>query len=509
MASVGLTIFVLAVFLIILVLISFMASKSNASTPDDFYLADRGLGTIVMVMTTGASFFSTWTLLGAIGSYYRGGVWFIAFAAWAVLHALFIWLFGARIWLLGKKYNFVTPGDMAEKYYESPFLRVLFAVIGVFGLVPYMLIQVTGGAFALSSLTDNAIPYWVGVLIMGLLVGLLVTLSGGRGAAWADTFMGFFFGAVLIIVTITFFAKSGGVDAFKNLEAMAPEILKNKGEFWGILETALGLALGYWVMPHMWQKFYSAKSPKTLAKTSVLTPIWNSWLMACSALFIGILAHTTGLIPGLTPETSDQIIPLFFSEYAPIFGAVVVAAILAAGISTINSQLLSSSSLLMTDIYTRFFDKNASIKKQTHLGKMTVLTMTAFVMILAFLPAAQGYIVPLASLGFAISIQLVPAAIGPLMWRGATAKGAIWSIIAGELTLILVYITDGFFAGPGTTGLFVGSLTFYIVSKVTLRQNLNIQKEFHNLLHRTLYGQPAGTNKVSQSGSIESAKISK
>src|SRR5690606_16391170 len=99
--------------------------------------------------------------------------------------------------------------------------------------------------------------------------------------------------------------------------------------------------LSYWVMPHMWQKFYSAKSAAVLAKTSVITPFWNSWLMALLTLSIGMLAHTPGLIPGLTHENSDQIIPLFFATYAPFFGTIVIAAIIAAGISTINSQLLS------------------------------------------------------------------------------------------------------------------------------------------------------------------------
>lgn len=82
------TIIVLILFLSILLLISNRASKSNIATPNDFFLANRSLGTIVMTMTTGASYFSTWTLLGAIGNHYRDGVWFSAFAAWAIVRAL-------------------------------------------------------------------------------------------------------------------------------------------------------------------------------------------------------------------------------------------------------------------------------------------------------------------------------------------------------------------------------------------------------------------------------------
>lgn len=417
------------------------------------------------------------------GNHYRDGVWFSAFAAWAVVHALFIWLFGSRIWYLGRKHRFVTPGDMMEKYYKSPFLRLLFAIVGMIGLIPYMLIQVTGGAFSLNSLTNNAIPYWVGIMIMGAFVGIIVTLSGGRGAAWVDTFMGFFFGTTLLVITLVFIYSAGGFNAFVNLQSVAPEILVNKGDFPGIMETALGLMFGFWIMPHMWQKFYSAESPMVLAKTSILTPFWNSWLMALSALFIGMLAHTPGLVPGLTEENSDTIIPLFFSTYAPLFGAVVVAAVIAAGISTINSALLSSASLLVNDIYVRFFDKDVSPARTTFISKVTVLLMTLIVVIVAFIPAAQGFLVPVANLGYGIVLQLVPAALGPLFWRKGTLAGAVSSIIVGESALAIVYIFGSPLPlGPVSTGFILGILTFIGVSMLTEDKNVQEKNKHHQEL---------------------------
>lgn len=485
-----LSILVLATFLIVLLGISMVAAKSNKATPDDFFLADRGLGTFVLLMTTGASFFSTWTLLGAIGSYYRGGVWFIVFAAWTVVHAMFIWMFGARIWHLGAKYNFVTPGDMAEKYYGASSVRVLFAVFGVLGLVPYMLIQVTGGAMALTSLTSGDIPYWVGVVVMAAFVGLLVTMSGGRGAAWGDTFMGVFFGTVLLFITVLFVTRAGGVDAFRNVATVAPELLTVRGDFWSAFDLAVGLGLGFWIMPHMWQKFYSAQSPMTLAKTSLMTPFWNSWLMAVGALFIGIVAHVPGVVPGLGPESSDQIIPVFFATWAPIFGAIVVAAIIAAGISTINSQLLSSASLFSTDLYARFVKPDATEAQKARLGRLTVLILTAVVIGLAFLPAAQGFLVPLASLGFGIACQLAPAALGPLVWRRATKQAAFASVLVGEAVLVIVYLgASPFPAGPAASGLICGGLTFLLVSLATQRSNAVVQDEFHNGLESALFGE--------------------
>ena len=486
------TVITLVFFLIVLVGISLAASRLNKQTPDDFFLAGRGLGTVVLLMTTGASFFSTWTLLGAVGNFYRSGVWFMAFPAWTVVHAMFIWVFGVRIWQLGRKYGFVTPGDMAEHYYGSPSLRVLFAIIGIIGLVPYMMIQIIGGAGAMTTLTGGAIPYWVGILVLGLLVGVLVTLAGGRGAAWTDTFMGFFFGGVLLLIMLTFVNAAGWFDAFRNLESVAPQILTNKGDPWAIMDTALGLSLGFWIMPHMWQKFYSARSANSLAQTAAITPLWNTWIMSLGALTIGMLAWTPGLVNGLSEENSDQIIPLYFSENAPIFGAVVVVAIVAAGISTVNSQLLSSGSLLTSDVYVRFIRPDATARLRTIIGRGSVIALTALVCLLAFTPIAQEFLVPLADRGFAIGSQLVPAALGPLMWRRATRSGALTSIIASEAVVLLVSLgLSPLPFGPAVSGLLVGLPVFVVVSLMTQSQVRPVQNDYHDSLARNLYGADA------------------
>lgn len=491
--STGVTLTILCLFLATLAFITYKASRQGQKTPDDYFLAGRGLGTIVLLMTTGASYFSTWTLLGAIGSYYREGVWFMAFAAWAVVHGIFVWVFGARIWHLGDKYGFVTPGELVERYYRSPLLRTLFALVGALCLIPVMLIQVTGGAGSLTSLTNGDIPYWVGVLLMGVFVGAMVIIAGGRGAAWGDTFMGVFFGVVLFGIICTFLISAGGFGALRQLEDQIPELLTNKGNFPGILETALGLAFGFWIMPHMWQKFYSAKSPLVLARMSILTPLWNCWLMATGTLIIGLLAHTAGLIPGISDENSDQAIPLFFSSHAPLLGSIVVAAILAAAISSINSQLLTSANILVSDVFKRLFNRNMSEAEETKWGRITVAVLTIIVVIFAFTPAAQGYIVPLANLGYGIALQLVPAALGALVWRGGTRNGAIGSIIAGLFVLMIVYIFGSPLPfGPATSGFVVGLLTFIVVSLLDRSPQPEIQKEFHDSVANALYGPAAG-----------------
>lgn len=479
-----LTIIVVVCFLSIIFYIAYKASKSNIATPEDYYLGGRKMGTFILLMTMGASFFSTWTLLGAIGSYYREGIWFVGFGVWTICHALFIWLFGIRIWLAGKKYNFVTPGQMIDHYYKDSKLSLLFSFVGILALVPYMLIQVTGGALALSGLTNNEIPYSVGVIIMTIMVGVLVLLSGFRGAAWTDTFMGVFFGAILIIVGVIIVEEIGGVNVFKTVAETNPGLLVNKGNIPGMLEMMFGIGLAFWVMPHMWQKYYSAKSPEVLGKVSIYTPFWNSWLMAIVPLVIGIGVTIPGIIPGMDTSSSDQILPLFFAHYAPVFGTIVIAGVLAAAISTINSQLLSSASLFVTDIYLRFSKKELSKEKETFISKVTVGVLTLIIFILAITPGGAGFLVPIASYGFAIALQLIPASLGVFYWKRITAAGSFAGIVLGLITLITLVTMK--IPAPGFTAFIVNLFITVVVSLFTQQVSAASIKNYHDMFREYL-----------------------
>ncbi|WP_152527050.1 sodium:solute symporter family transporter [Halomonas sp. PBN3] len=116
----SITVAVLASFVMAFLFVSYLSKRSESkiqgSSSENFIIGGRGIGTLVLVLSMGATYFSTWTLLGAFGAYYRSGVWFAGFTVWTIFHAIFIWLFGARIWLAGKKYGFITPGQMIKRY---------------------------------------------------------------------------------------------------------------------------------------------------------------------------------------------------------------------------------------------------------------------------------------------------------------------------------------------------------------------------------------------------------
>ena len=483
------TIAILVVFIAIFLFISLMSRRGGthaaANSTEDFVIGGRNMGTLVLVLSMGATYFSTWTLLGAFGSYFREGVWFIGFAVWTIFHAVFVWLFGARIWLAGKRFGFITPGQMIERYYGSARLRAAVAIVGIIALVPVMLIQVIGGAKALNALTDGTIPYVVGVTVTSVMVGVIVLWAGFKGTAWTDSFMGIFFASILIFTAFYVADMAGGLKLFARVSVINPELVVNSGNPWKMLELWLGLGFGAWVLPHMWQKFYSASSAEVLGKVAMATPFWNSWMMAIIPLVVGLAAVIPGVAPGVDVATSDTILPLIFSAHLPILGAFVVAGILAAAISTINSQLLSSASIVAEDLISHLGDKPLTSHQVTFVTRVVVGSLTVLVFILAMLPSSTGFLVPIASLGFGLGLQLVPSALGMLYFRRISEAGAFFGIIAGCLVMATqAALSLDIVVGPSISGLLVNILVTLVVSRKSSPVSARSQQEFHDMFDR-------------------------
>lgn len=480
MNNTSITIIILVAFIGIFCITSLLARRNDKSSIDDYVVGGRRMNTGLLLMSMGATYFSTWTLLGSFGVYYREGIWFAGFTTWAIIQgSVFVWLFGTRLWFIGKTFNFITPGQMVEHYYSSPALRLIFSLVGIIALVPVMLIQVTGSARALESLTNGAIPYMVGVVVSSTVVGLIVMWAGFRGTAWADAFMGTFFATILVFTAVFVIGKAGGWSFLHNVAEYEPQLLVNKGEPMAMLELWLGLSFGAWALPHMWQKFYSAGSAKVLGKVAAFTPFWNSWMMACVPLVVGLSANIPGLVPGVA-ENSDAILPLIFAEYAPILGSFVVAGILAAAISTINSQLLSSASLVAEDIWRRFFDIDMNETRLRLVNKIVICALTSIVLVLALSPTGTGYLIPVASLGFSLGLQLVPTALGMLYLAWITPSGALVGLVGGVMTLVITAITGiDIFFGPGVNGIIVNATLVVIVSQFTRAAPHTNDNDYH------------------------------
>jgi len=179
---------------------------TREQTEEEYFVAGRTFGLFVLFFTYEATLFSMWFFLGTGGFWYLHGVGFYCHALWMTGSGLLLYYFGQRIWLLGKKYNFVTPADLLAHRYGSETVRVLTALIGIGFVFPYLLLQIKGAGQLLESATRQPdgtalIPYALGAALMLVVVVIYTVIGGGRAVGWTDAFQGFLFLVAIWAIT--------------------------------------------------------------------------------------------------------------------------------------------------------------------------------------------------------------------------------------------------------------------------------------------------------------------
>ena len=207
MPSFNLVIGILGAYTLVVLGVGAVAKmRSREDTEEDFFVAGRSFNLFVLFFTYEASLFSMWFFLGSGGFWLNHGIWFYCHVLWLVVSGLLLWWLGTRIWICGKKWNFVTPADLLAHRYGSEAYRLMVALITMGFIFPYILMQIKGGGLALAFTTRAVgaeIPFWQGAGLMALLVLTYTTIGGARAVAWTDAVQGALF---LGIIWITFFA---------------------------------------------------------------------------------------------------------------------------------------------------------------------------------------------------------------------------------------------------------------------------------------------------------------
>jgi len=481
-AVIGITIF----YSIILLYVGYLGYKKTSLEPSDYFLGGRSFGTFVLSLTFIATYASMWTFMGAVGSNYRSGMSFMtAMMTWNILWPIMLLIVGSRLWVLSKKYNYITPSDMFADYYQSEPIRVIASVIGVVSLIPYLSIQLIGGGLAFEAATNGLVPYHIGALLM-LVIMLVYGLIGGlRAVAWTDVIQGIFFLVTLFGLSIWAFAKGGG-NIFKAVAETRPELFSPGNwsyKFWLGFVLTWGLSI---LLPHQIQRAFSSRNAKIIVKSSSILTVLSGWVQSVPVMIIGIAGAF--LLPGLTGSDTDSVIVLLIAKYAPLLASILVASAVAAGMSTLDSQLLSASSLVTRDIYTRYIKTDATPKDEARAGQFILVLLAVICYI--FVLTKPGLIVPLATAGAAICIAgyLFPV-IGALFWPRVGKTAALWSMIAGGGTAFVTFAIWKYPLGihNAVWGLLVSGVVFIVLAYITPPLPYEQQVKFHGLLEKTIY----------------------
>lgn len=428
---------VLIVYFIVILIIGFIARTRLKSTPETYFLADRKLGTLVLIGTMVATNFSAFTVFGTSGAGYRDGYAFFPIMGFGTgFMALTFWILGRKIWEVGRNNGAVTPPELVRKLYGSPLLSLIFSLVMIVFTIPYLALQPMAAGYALEALVG--LPYVYGCVLVTIII-LIYTLRGGlRAVAWTDLFQGVVMFVLLLASLIIVAQHHGGfIEANHKILASNPELFSRPG---GTGKYTYGIWFSFillWffcdpMFPQLFQRFFSARNRDTIAKTMLFYPL------ICTVVFflpisVGVLGHLS--FPDLVGKEADKILPMTMTLVSGDFmAALVIAAGLAALMSTMDSQLLTLSSIFTRDI----LPIGGKFKGETSLsGRIFVICLSIAGLLLAYNPPAT--ILQIATQTFTGLAVLFPTVIFGLYLKKVFPVAAILSIICGEAIMLFFY----------------------------------------------------------------------
>ena len=462
---------VLVLYLGIMAFIGWYAGRKTNSIGDFFVLSGKA-GVLVSGIAYFSTQFSMGTFLGTPGTIYGVGYAGMAISVPGAVFCMILpaLLIGRKLITLGHKYGFLTMADYLTDRYHSKKMSGVLGIMMLFFLVPMMGAQIIGAGVIVHVFTG--LPEWVGVVGMGIIV-ILYCMSGGmKGAMMTDVIQGSLMIATAVVTFIVSIVMGGGFSNINHtLQSMNEAYLTFPGANGYMPWTYYVSNIVLWSFftmgqPHLFTKFFAMKDHKTMFKAILL----GTAGMFFSATLIE-WAGVNGIASIQNIEKADQIIPMILQRgMNPFLASIFIAGIVAAGMSTIDGILVTTTGAVTRDIYQKIINKDATDETVMKLSK--VVTVIIGIIVICFGVFQPGSIFEINLFAFSgMAIFVVPILFG-IYWKKATAKGAIASVIVGIISLLLFTLNPsvkalamGFHALFPTT--IIASIVMIVVSKFT------------------------------------------
>lgn len=455
---------IILAYLAVLILIGFITGRRTKSV-EDFYIGGRRIGPWVTALSFVAAYFSSVVIIGGGGFGYMFGMATLWIGAINVLLGCTVcWIvLGPRIRQFTQRLNTMTiPGFFGERY-QSRFALVFSALVIVLFMVFYNVSILKGMGHIFEVLVN--IPYAYAILLAGIIILFYVSIGGYLAVVWTSFVQAWVMGIGLILLTIFSIKAIGGIaSANQALQTIDPGLVNTPGVWgWsGLISYALIVSFGVWGMPQLVVRFYSIKNLRVLKIGTVVATIGTC--MALLPYFNGAIARV--LLPNL--QSPDLAIPtLAKTVLSPIGSAVVLAAVVAAGMSTFASVLIILSSSLIQDIVKKGMKKDLSHKQVLLYSKLGSAVIGIISLVIALRPPAM--VLTLTAFAWAViaSTTLWPVLFG-IYWKRATKLGCAISMIGGfSSALIWMVIGKPFGIHGFVPGIIVGFILMVGVSFFT------------------------------------------
>lgn len=468
----------------------------RTSNSSDYFLGGRQLGPWPTALSAGASDMSGWLLLGLPGYAYAAGIGSLWLAGGLLVGTWLNWLICAKRL---RTYSIITDNSLTLPEYLSRRFndqsKVIQTVSACFILL-FFLFYTSSGLVAGGKLFETVfgLDYTL-ALVIGTVCVVSYTLFGGfLAVSWTDLVQGLLMSAALLIVPLA--ALDGSLtDLPQQLAAINPELLTlfadAKGEpmtFIGIV-SLVAWGLGYFGQPHILARFKASRSNQDLVTARRIAVVWTA-LSMFGAMLVGLVGLLYVTNNGLTLDDSEKVFMLLVNAmFHPVVAGILLAAILAAIMSTADSQLLVSSSAWAEDIYKQHINPAASSEKIVWIGRVSVVALSIIALLLALNPESSVLgLVSYAWAGFGAAFG--PAIILSLYWPRMNRFGAIAGILLGGVTVVVwKQLSGGIFElyeiVPGiifaTIGIVAVSLATAAPEKTVLQKYLQMETQIDEL----------------------------
>lgn len=458
----------IAIYIVISLYIAYLSREEKQKNMVGYFLGNRKMNGFVSALSYSATTYSAFMMVGLAGLTYRGGVGAFGFEIIYFMGVTLVAFFGPRFWLVGQKYGYVTPSEMLGDRYDNKMVATIISLSSCLFLIPYSAVQLAGVGYLLEGMTDGAISFTTGAVIATVLAIVFTYFAGIRSVMWTDSLQALMMIVSSTIVVLLLVHGLGGFGKFfGTLSAEHPESLVVPGNGYFSFTTFLSLTVP-WIFfsisnPQVSQRMYMPSSLKSL-RGMVLGFLVFGLIYTIVSVMWGYSAIM--LFPNL--DNPDVATPNLLSSdlIPPVLGVIVMVSIMAAAISTIDSILLTLSSLFARDVYGRT-EKGSNEERQLRIGKFVIPVIA--ILAYAFAQLKLNLIAVLSVAASSGLIVSVPAIIGAFFWKKGTAAGVISSVSLGGILVIIFEIMKlkPYGLGSGVWGLVASTILFIGVSLVT------------------------------------------
>ncbi len=442
---------VIVLYLAMMILIGVVFSKGNDDA-GDFYLGGRKLGPLVAAMSAEASDMSSWLLLGIPGLAYLSGM---ADATWTIIGlaigTYLNWLFVAsKLRKSTEELGAITiPGYFAARFKDDKKLITLIsAIIIVIFFIPY----VASGFAACGKLFNTlfGIDYGFAMIVSAIIIALYCSLGGFKAVCMTDLVQSIAMTLSLIIVIFFGISQAGGWDnvvanaqslpGYFSITQVYDPVSKSASPYGALTACSmLAWGLGYFGMPHILVRFMAIGDEKKIAVSRRVASVWVviAMFVALTIGVIGLALSANGSIPVLEGSGNAERVIIYITNlmsthgiFPAIIAGVILSGILAATMSTADSQLLASASAISSDLIQAVGKKKLDDETQVKVAKITVVIISVIAIFIARDPDSSVFqIVSFAWAGFGAAFG--PVVLLSLFWKNANLKGALAGMITG------------------------------------------------------------------------------